>query len=104
MKSGNACYNSVQNLLSSSLLSKNLKIRLCRTIVLYGCETWSLILRKERKRKEFDSRVLMKDCGPGEEEDEVEVTRQRRELHNEGIYDLYSSPNVIPEIKSRRMK
>jgi len=46
----------------------------------------------------------MKDCGPGEEEDEVEVTRQRRELHDEGIYDLYSSPNVIPEMKSRRMR
>jgi len=51
LKSGNACYHSVQNLLSSSLLSKNLKIKIYRTIilpvVLYGCETWSLTLREE---------------------------------------------------------
>ena len=50
LKSGNACYHSVQNLLSSSLLSKNLKIKIYRTIifsvVLYGCETWSLTLRE----------------------------------------------------------
>jgi len=48
LKSGNACYHSVQNLLSSSLLSKNLKIKIYRTIILsvilYGCETWSLTL------------------------------------------------------------
>ena len=51
LRSGNACYHSVQNLLSSRLLSKNLKIKVCRTIilpVLYGCETWSLTLREER--------------------------------------------------------
>jgi len=51
LKSGYTCYHSVQNLLSSSLLSKNLKIKICRTIILpvmlYGCETWSLILREE---------------------------------------------------------
>jgi hypothetical protein len=45
-------------------------------------------LRKERKRKEFDRRVLMKECGPGEGEDKEEVTRQWRELRDEGIYDL----------------
>ena len=48
-KSGNACYHSVQNLLSSSLLSKNLKIKIYRTkilpVVLYGCKTWSLTVR-----------------------------------------------------------
>jgi hypothetical protein len=58
--------------LSSSLLSKNLKIKIYGTIilpvVLYGCETWSLTLRKEHKLKEFDRRVPMKECGP---EDEV---------------------------------
>jgi len=51
LKLGNACYYSVQNLLSSSLLSKKLKIKICRTIilpvVLYGCETWSLTMREE---------------------------------------------------------
>ena len=49
LRSGNACYHSMHNLLSSRLLSKNLKIKICRTIilsvVLYGCETWSLSLR-----------------------------------------------------------
>ena len=57
VKSGNACYHSVQNLLSSSLLSKSLKIKIHRTIllpvVLYGCETWSPTLREERKLRVF---------------------------------------------------
>ena len=59
---GNACYHSVQNLLSSRLLSKNLKIKIYRTIilsvVLYGCETWSLTRREERKLRMFESMVL----------------------------------------------
>ena len=62
LKSGNACYHSVQNLLSSSLLSKNLKIKIYRTIilpvVLYGCETWSLTLWEERRLRVFENRVL----------------------------------------------
>ena len=57
LKSGNACYHSMQNLLSSSLLSKNLKIKVHRTIilpvVLYGCETWSLTLREEPRLRVF---------------------------------------------------
>ena len=57
LKSGNACYHSVQNLLSSRLLSKNLKIKIYRTVilpvVLYGCGTWSLTLREERKLRLF---------------------------------------------------
>jgi len=62
MNSGNVCNNSVQNLLSSSLLSKNLKIKIYRTIilsiVLYGCEAWSLTLREERRLMVFENRVL----------------------------------------------
>jgi len=58
LKSGNACYHSVQNLLSSSLLSKSIMIKTYRSIilpvVLYGCETWSLTLREERKLKFFN--------------------------------------------------
>jgi hypothetical protein len=46
----------------------------------------------------------MKECWPAEEEDEGEVTRQWRELHDEVIYDLYCSSNAIPEMKSRRLK
>jgi len=58
VKSGNACYHSMQNLLSSSLLSKHVKIKVYRTIilsvVLYGCETWSLTLRKEYRLRVFE--------------------------------------------------
>jgi len=68
LKSGNSCYHSLQNLLSSSLLSKNLKIKTCRTIilpiVLYGCETWSLSLREERRLRVFENRVLRRIFGP----------------------------------------
>jgi hypothetical protein len=65
LKSGNACYHSVQNLLSSSLQSKNLKIKIYRSIilsvVLYGCETWSLTLRDKRRlsREKYIMRSLM---------------------------------------------
>jgi hypothetical protein len=59
MDSGNACYNSVQNLLSSRLLSKNLKIRIYKTIilpmVLYGHETWSLMLREEHRLRVLEN-------------------------------------------------
>jgi hypothetical protein len=60
LKSGNACYHLAQNLLSSTLLSKNIKIKIYRTVilsvVLYGCETWSLILREEHRLMVFDNR------------------------------------------------
>ena len=72
MKLGNACYYSVQNLLSSRLLSKNLKIKTYRTIilpvVLYGCETWSLTLREERRLRVFENRVLRRIFGPKRDE------------------------------------
>jgi len=64
LKLGNACYHSVQNLLSSRLLSKNLKIKIYKTIilpvVLYGCETWSLTLREEQRLRVSENRVLRK--------------------------------------------
>ena len=63
-----ACYHSVQNLLSSRLLSKNLKITIYRTIilpvVLYGCETWLLTLQEERKLRVFENMVLRRIFGP----------------------------------------
>ena len=72
LRLGNACYHSVQNLLSSTLLSKNLKIKIYRTVilpvVLYGCETWSLTLREERKLRVFENRVLRKIFGPRRDE------------------------------------
>ena len=72
LRSGNACYHSVQNLLSPSLLSKNLKIKIYRTIilpvVLYGCEAWSLTLREERKLRVFENIVLKRIFGPRRDE------------------------------------
>ena len=68
LKSGNACYQSVQNLLSSSLLSKNIKIKIYRTImlpvVLCGCETCSLTLREERRLRMFENMVVRRIFGP----------------------------------------
>jgi hypothetical protein len=67
LKSGSACYHSVQDLLSSSLLSKNIKIKIYRTIilpvVLYGCESWSLTLRVEHRLRVFENRVLRRILG-----------------------------------------
>ena len=76
LKSKNACYHSAQNFLSSSLLSKNVKITIYSIItlpiVLYGCETWSHTLREQR--------------------------------HNKMLYALYSSPDIIGVIKSRKLR
>jgi hypothetical protein len=102
--SGNACYHSVQNLLSSSLLSKNTNIKIYITIilsvVLYGCETWSLTLRDEHRLRVFENRVLRKIFGPKRDG----VTEEWRRLHNEELNDLYLSPNIIRVIKFRRMR
>ena len=95
---------SVQKLLSSRLLSKNLKIKIYRTIilpvVLCGCETWSLTLREERKLRVFKNMVMRRIFGPRRDE----VTGNWRRLHNEELNDLYSSPNIVWVIKSRRMR
>jgi len=99
LRSGNACYHSVQNLLSSRLLSKNLKIKIQRTIilpvVLYGCEAWSLTLREERKLSVFENMVLRRIFGPRRDE----VTGEWRRLRNEELNDLYSSPYIVRVIK-----
>jgi len=85
LKSGNACYHSVQNLLSSSLLSKNLKIKIYRTVilpvVLYGCENGSLTLREERRLRVFENRALRRIFEPRRDE----VTGEWRKLHNEEL-------------------
>jgi hypothetical protein len=83
--SGNSCYHSVQKLLFSRLFPKNVKIRIYKTIilpmVLYGCETWYLTLREVHRQRVFEKRVL----------------------HNEELHNLYSSPSIIRNIKSRMM-
>jgi hypothetical protein len=103
LNSGNAYYHSVQRLLSSHLLSKNLKIRIYKTIilpvVLYGCETWSLALREEHRLRVFENRVP-RIFGPKRDE----VMGEWRKLHNMKLHDLYSSPSIIRIIKSRRMR
>jgi len=79
----------MQNVLSSSLLSKNLKIKIYRTItlpvVVYGCETWSLTLREERRLRVFENRVLRRIFGSKRDE----VKGEWRKLHNEELDDLY---------------
>jgi hypothetical protein len=90
LNSGNACYHSVQNLLSSCLLLKNIKkIRTYKTIilpvVLYGCETWFLSLREGHRLRVLDNRVLKRIFRPKRDE----VTRRWRKLHNEELRSLY---------------
>ena len=87
----------MQNFLSSSVLYKNLKIKIYTTailpVVLYGCETWLLTLRDERRLRVSENRVLRRIFGPKWDE----VTWEWRKLHNEELNDLYS-PNIIQMI------
>jgi hypothetical protein len=87
LNSGNACYYSVQNLLSSRLISKNLNIKRCKTIilpvVLYGCKTWSLTVREEHRQRVSENRVLRRIFGPKREED-----GSWRKLHNDELHSL----------------
>jgi hypothetical protein len=93
-----------KNLLSSRLLSKNVKIRIYKTItlpvVLYGCETLSLTLREEHRLRVFENRVLRKIFGPKR----GEVIGGWKKLHNEELHNLYCWPRIIRIIKSRRMR
>jgi hypothetical protein len=102
--SGNACYHSVQSILLSLLLYRNVKVKIYKTIilpvVLYGCETWSLTLREEHKLRVFENRVLRRIFGPKR----AEVTGEWRKMHNEELHNLYSSPDIIRQVKSRRMR
>jgi hypothetical protein len=98
LNSGNACCFSVQNLLSSYLISKNLKIKIHKTIillvVLYGCKTWSLTLGEKHRL-----RVLRRIFGPTRKED-----GSWRKLRNDELHTLYSSLNIVRVIKSSRMR
>jgi hypothetical protein len=104
LNSGNACCRSVHSLLSSRLLSRKLKVKIYKTIIvpiiLYGCETWSVTLREEHRLREFENRVLRRIFGSKRDE----VTGEWRKLHNGELHNLYSSPDIIRQIKSRRMR
>jgi hypothetical protein len=90
--------------LSSRLLSRDVKLKIYKTIilpvVLYGCETWSLTLREQHRLRVFENRVLRRIIGPKRDE----VTGEWRKLHNEELHNLYSSPDIIRQVKSRRFR
>jgi hypothetical protein len=90
--------------LSSRLLSRNVKVNIYKTIilpvVLYGCETWSLILREEHRLRASENRVLRRIFGLTRDE----VTGEWRKMHIEELHNLYSSPDIIRQVKSRKMR
>jgi hypothetical protein len=85
-------------------LSRNLKVKIYKTIilpvVLYRCETRSLTLREEHRLRVFENRVLRRIFGPTRDE----VTGEWKKLHSGELHNLYSSPDMIRQIKSRRMR
>jgi hypothetical protein len=86
------------------LLSGNVKAKIYKTVilpvVLYGCGTWSLTLREEHRLRVFENRVLRGIFGPERDE----VTGEWRKLHSGELHNLYSPPDIIRQIKSRRMR
>ena len=85
--------------MSFRLLSKNLKIKVYKTIilsvVLYECKAWYLKLRKERKLREFENRILRRI---------FVIFGEWRRLHNEKLHSLYRSPNIVRVIKPKRLR
>jgi hypothetical protein len=86
--------------LSSHLLSRNVRVKIYKTIILpvvfYGRETWSLMLREEHRLRVFENRVL-RIFGPRRDE----VMGEWRKLHNEELHNLCSSPDIVRQVKSR---
>jgi hypothetical protein len=99
LKSGNACCHSVHSLLSSRLLSRNVKVKIYKTIILplvvYGCETWFVTLREEHRLRVFENRVLRGIFGAKGDE----VTGEWRKLHSGELHNLLSSPDIVRQNK-----
>jgi hypothetical protein len=93
----------IQSKIFCLTISYKKNIKIYKTVilpaVLYGCETWSLTLREDHRLRVFENRVLRKVFGPEREED-----GSWRKLHNDDLHDLFSSPNIVRVIKSRRMR
>ena len=104
LRLGNACYHSVQNPFVFQVAIQKFKDQDTENYYfagfLYGCETWSLTLREERKLRVFENMVLRRIFGPRRDE----ATGEWWRLHNEELNDLYSSPNIVRVIKWRRMR
>jgi hypothetical protein len=99
------CLLSFQSLLSSRLLSRNVKVKTQKKktilpVVLYGCETWSLILREEHRPRVLENRLLRRIFGSKRDE----ITGQWRKLHIGVLHNLYPLPDIIRQIRSRRMR
>jgi hypothetical protein len=90
--------------LSSRLLSRNVKVEIYKTmnlpVVLYGCEAWSITLREENRLRVLENRVLRRIFGANRDE----VKGEWRKLHSGELHILYSSPDIITQDKSRRMR
>ena len=95
--------DSVQTILSSRLLSENMKIKIYKTIilpgVLYGCKAWSLTLKEKCRRTVFENKILRQIFGPKRDEN-GEWSR----LHSKELHSLYRSPNIVTVIKSIRLR
>jgi hypothetical protein len=104
LNSLNACYHLVQNLLSSHVLFRDIRVKMYKTIilpvVLYGCKTWPVTLREEHRLRVFENRVLRRIFGPKRDE----VMGEWDKMHIGEHYNFYLSPNVIRQFKSRRKR
>ncbi|PSN39682.1 hypothetical protein C0J52_14416 [Blattella germanica] len=96
--------NFEERLVSSQLFSKNIKLKIYKTVILpvilYGCETWTLTLRDEKRLRVFENKVLRKMYGPERDE----ATGEWRRLQNTELKDLYGKPDIIRKIKSHRLR
>ena len=104
LNSENACYYALQGLVSTQLLSKNIKLKIYKTlilpVILYGFDTWTLTLREETILQVFENKFLSKIFGP-KRDDQI---GEWRRLHNGELYDLYGKPDIIRIVMSCKLR